>query len=77
MGIADKFDAAKDKVTGKVKETVGKATDDGAQVMEGKFEQAKGAAKDKLADAKAHVKEDADDLHTDDTEGGASTTGRV
>lgn len=75
MGIADKFDAAKDKATGKIKETVGKATDDKSQVVEGKLEQAKGTAKDKLADAKAHLKEDSNDVHTDDTEGGASTTG--
>lgn len=34
------------------------------------------AAMDKLADAKARLKEDAADAHTDDTEGGASTTGR-
>lgn len=72
MGIFDKFDAAKDKVVGKVKETVGKATDDNSKVVEGKLDQAKGAAKDKLADTKAHLKEDATELHTDDTEGGAS-----
>lgn len=74
MGIADKFDAAKDKVAGKVKETVGKATDDHSKVVEGKLEQVKGAAKDKLADAKAHLKEDASDVHTDDTEGGAQVS---
>ncbi|PYI38741.1 CsbD family protein [Arthrobacter psychrolactophilus] len=68
--MADKFDAAKDKVAGKVKESVGKATDDHSKVFEGKLEQAKGAAKDKLADAKAHLEEDASDVHTDDTEGG-------
>lgn len=67
MGIADKFDAAKDKVAGKVKETTGKATDNHSQVAEGKLDQAKGTAKDKVADAKAHLSEDA---HTDDTEGG-------
>lgn len=71
MGIGDKFDAAKDKVTGKVKEAVGKATDDHSQVAEGKMEQAKGGAKDKIADVKAHLKEDTADRHTDDTEGGA------
>ncbi|WP_104092099.1 CsbD family protein [Arthrobacter sp. GMC3] len=71
MGIGDKMDAAKDKVAGKVKETVGKARDDKSQEMEGKLEHAKGVAKDKLADTKAHLKEDAADRHTDDTEGGA------
>lgn len=73
MGIADKFDAAKDKATGKIKEAVGKATDDNSQVIEGKADQVKGSAKDKIADAKAHFKEDANDRHTDDTEGGAAT----
>ncbi|MDD0857738.1 CsbD family protein [Arthrobacter alpinus] len=79
MGIADKFDAAKDKVTGKVKEALGKATHDHSQVAEGKVDQAKGEAKDKIADAKAHLKADAKahlkedraNLHTDDTEGGS------
>lgn len=71
MGIADKFDAAKDKVTGKVKEALGKATHDHSQVAEGKVDQAKGEAKDKIADAKAHLKEDRENLHTDDTEGGS------
>ncbi|PYI37275.1 CsbD family protein [Arthrobacter psychrolactophilus] len=77
MGIADKFDAAKDKVAGKVKEGVGKATDDNSKVMEGKADQAKGTAKDKLAEAKAHLKDDAGDHHTDDTEGGAPTARSV
>lgn len=72
MGIADKFDAAKDKATGKIKEAVGKASGDNSQVMEGKADQLKGSAKDKLADAKVHLKEDANDRHTDDTEGGAA-----
>lgn len=74
MGIGEKFDAAKDKVTGKIKETVGKATDDNSMVVEGKVEHAKGTAKDKVADIKAHLKEDAADLQTDDTEGGAPIT---
>ncbi|AIX99929.1 hypothetical protein ART_0331 [Arthrobacter sp. PAMC 25486] len=75
MGVADKFDAAKDKVTGKIKETVGKATDDKSQVLEGKLDQAKGTAKDRLADARVPLTEDTTEIHTDDTEGGASTTG--
>lgn len=73
MGLNEKFDAAKDKVGGKIKETVGKATDDHSKVLEGKLDQAKGAAKDKVADAKAHLNEDVAHLHTDDTEGGAAT----
>ncbi|MEO8220918.1 MAG: CsbD family protein [Specibacter sp.] len=72
-GLGDKFDAAKDKFTGKVKETVGKATDDKSMIVEGKADQVKGAMKDKIADTKAHLKEDAAQLHTDDTEGGAPT----
>lgn len=70
MGLGDKFDAAKDKVKGKTKETVGKATDDKSMVVEGKADQVKGTVKDKVADAKAHLHEDADKRHSDDTEGG-------
>ncbi|MFT4470095.1 CsbD family protein [Arthrobacter sulfonylureivorans] len=69
MGIGDKFDAAKDKVTGKVNEAVGDATDDRSREMKGKAQQVEGEAKDKLADAKAHLNEDANRA-TDDTEGG-------
>lgn len=71
MGIEDKLDAVKDKAMGKAKEAVGKVRDDDSQVVEGKLEHAKGVAKDKLADTKAHLKEDISDVHTDDTEGGA------
>jgi uncharacterized protein YjbJ (UPF0337 family) len=69
MGMGDKFDAAKDKVTGKVNEAVGDATDDKSQELKGKGQQFEGDAKDKVADAKAHLNEDADRA-TDDTEGG-------
>ncbi len=77
MGIADKFDAAKDKITGKIEETVGKTRGDNSQVMKGKVDQGKGAAKDKMADAQSHLNDDAEDIHTDDTEGGASTPGGI
>lgn len=71
MGLSDKFDAAKDKVGGKIKETIGHATDDKSMEAEGKLDQAKGTVKDKVADVKAHLKDSADHVHTDDTEGGA------
>lgn len=74
MGLGEKFDAAKDKVTGKVKETLGKVTHDKSTEAEGKIEHATGTVKDKIADAKAHVKEDLTDRHTDNTEGGVPPT---
>jgi uncharacterized protein YjbJ (UPF0337 family) len=70
MGMGDKFEAAKDKVKGKVNETVGDATDDHSREMKGKAQQVEGEAKDTVADAKAHLNEDADRA-TDDTEGGS------
>jgi uncharacterized protein YjbJ (UPF0337 family) len=69
MGMGDKFEAAKDKVKGKANEVVGDATDDHSREMKGKAQQVEGEAKDKMADAKAHLNEDADRA-TDDTEGG-------
>lgn len=44
--------AAADKVTGQVKETVGKATDNDKLVDEGKADQAKGVVRDKVEDVK-------------------------
>lgn len=73
MGLGDKIDAAKDKVKGKAKETVGHASDDKSMIVEGKADQVKGGVKDKIADTKSHLKEDAAKFHTDDTEGGAPT----
>ncbi|NKX49002.1 CsbD family protein [Arthrobacter deserti] len=72
MGMGDKFDAAKDKIKGKVDEAVGKATDDTSRTLKGRAEQARGEAKDTVADARAHLREDADRAgdHLDDTEGG-------
>ncbi|MGO4383055.1 CsbD family protein [Specibacter sp. RAF43] len=72
MGIGDKFEAAKDKVEGKVEELIGKATHDKSKIAEGKADQVKGTVKDKVADVKAHLNEDANKRHTDDTEGGAA-----
>jgi uncharacterized protein YjbJ (UPF0337 family) len=68
MGVDDKFDAAKDKIKGKVNEAVGKATDDKSQEAKGYAQQTEGEIKDKVADAKAHLKDDAN--RVDDTEGG-------
>lgn len=68
MGVDDKFEAAKDKVKGKINEAVGKATDDKSQEMKGHAQQAEGEIKDKVADTKAHLKDDA--TRVDDTEGG-------
>ena len=42
MGVGDKMDAGMDRLKGKTKEAVGKATDDDEKVVEGKTDQAKG-----------------------------------
>lgn len=52
MSAGDKIKAAADKVTGQVKETVGKATDNDKLVAEGKADQAKGTIRDKVEDVK-------------------------
>jgi len=52
MSAGDKMKAAADKVTGQVKETVGKATDNDKLVAEGKADQAKGVIRDKVEDIK-------------------------
>lgn len=52
MSAGDKMKAAADKVTGQVKETVGKATDNDKLVDEGKADQAKGVVRDKVEDVK-------------------------
>ena len=52
MSDGDKMKAAADKVTGQVKETVGKVTDNDKLVAEGKADQAKGTVKDKVEDVK-------------------------
>jgi uncharacterized protein YjbJ (UPF0337 family) len=68
MGIEDKFDAAGDKLKGKVDEVVGKVTNDESRVVKGKAEQAKGSVKDTVADVKAHVKDSADEDRPDATD---------
>lgn len=52
MGVADKFEAAADKLKGHAKETVGKATDNDKLVAEGKADQVKGHAKEAVEDVK-------------------------
>lgn len=56
MSAGDKMKAAADKVTGQVKETVGKATDNDKLVAEGKADQAKGTIRDKVEDVKEMFK---------------------
>ncbi|TLP72821.1 CsbD family protein [Nesterenkonia sphaerica] len=46
MGLGDKFDAAKDKVSGATKETTGKVTDNQQLQGEGKAQKLKGKGKD-------------------------------
>lgn len=52
MSAEDKMKAAAEKVTGHVKETVGKVTDNDKLVAEGKADQAKGTVRDTVEDVK-------------------------
>lgn len=52
MSAADKIKAAADKVSGEIKETVGKATDNDKLIAEGKADKAKGHVKDAVEDVK-------------------------
>lgn len=52
MGLGDKMKNAKDKATGKAKETAGKATDNKRLEAEGKGGQAKADVKDAADNAK-------------------------
>lgn len=52
MGISDKAKNAAEDVVGKVKETVGKATDDTSLQAEGKADQAKASGKGTVEDVK-------------------------
>ncbi|PPF76790.1 CsbD family protein [Subtercola sp. Z020] len=52
MSAADKIKAAAENVAGKAKEAVGNATDNDKLVAEGKADQAKGQARDKVEDVK-------------------------
>ncbi|MFZ7333000.1 CsbD family protein [Streptococcus pluranimalium] len=52
----EKFDAKVEKVSGSVKEGLGKVTGDKRTETEGKTEKASGSVKEKIADAKDTVK---------------------
>ncbi len=52
MGADDKIKATAEKASGKVKETVGKATGDDEVVAEGKAEHAKGSMRGAAEDVK-------------------------
>lgn len=52
MSANDKIKAAAEKITGHVKETVGKSTDNDKLVAEGKADQVKGTVRDKVEDIK-------------------------
>ncbi len=57
---------AKDKITGKAKEAMGKMTGDRRMETEGKTDQAKGKAKGAVGDAKGHAEGVKDSLTDDD-----------
>ncbi|EKQ19194.1 hypothetical protein LCAUW1_2347 [Lacticaseibacillus paracasei] len=56
------YDAAKDKVSGKVKETAGKLTGDESTEAKGKAQQIAGDVKEKLGEAKDKVAEKFNDV---------------
>ncbi|MFC0430774.1 CsbD family protein [Kutzneria buriramensis] len=58
MSTERKIDATADDVKGKVKEGVGKATDDDNMTAEGKGDQAKGKVKQAVEDVKDAFKRD-------------------
>lgn len=53
--LKDKFESAKDKVIGKTKESLGKATGSEEMELNGKVQSQKGDLKDKFGDAKDKV----------------------
>ncbi|MFF3176352.1 CsbD family protein [Streptomyces sp. NPDC057900] len=59
-------EGAKDKITGKAKEAMGKLTGDRRKETEGKTDQAKGKAKGAMGDAKEHAEGVKDSLTGDD-----------
>ena len=63
MNAVDKLKAAAEKVTGEVKEAVGKATDNDKLVAEGKVDKAKGEVKGTAADVKSTVADAKDRPH--------------
>ncbi|MFC7375639.1 CsbD family protein [Brachybacterium sp. GCM10030267] len=69
MSADEKFENAKDKVTGQAKEGFGKATGDKEAESEGQAQQTKAAAKDKAQDARDAVKGALDGLRDDKGDG--------
>lgn len=65
MSTDEKFDNAKDKLSGKAKEGFGKLTGDKSTETEGKTEQGKAEARDKLQDARDTLKGAVDGLGND------------
>lgn len=65
MSTDEKFENAKDKLGGKAKESYGRATDDKETEAEGRAQQGKADAKDKLQDARDTVKGAASGLFGD------------
>ena len=66
MSLDDRFDAAKDDVKGKAKESWGKATDDESTEAEGKLDQVKGDLKEGMADVKDKLGDAKDKLTGND-----------
>jgi uncharacterized protein YjbJ (UPF0337 family) len=66
MGTTDRAQNAFEDAKGKVKEGVGSATDNEQLEAEGKFDQAKASAKDKVEDAKDAVAEKYNDATDND-----------
>lgn len=62
MSTDEKFENAKDKLSGQAKEGFGKVTGDKETETEGQAQQGKADAKDKLQDARDSVKGAADGL---------------
>ncbi|AXK44208.1 CsbD family protein [Brachybacterium saurashtrense] len=69
MSADEKFENAKDSLSGKAKEGLGKATGDTETEAEGRAQQGKAAAKDALQDARDTVKGAAKGLRGDESTG--------
>ena len=68
MSTDEKFENAKDKLSGQAKEGLGKVTGDKQTEAEGRIQQGKAEAKDKLQDARDTVKGAVDGLRGKDTQ---------
>lgn len=65
MSTDEKFENSKDKLAGKAKEGFGKVTDDKQTETEGRTQQGKAEAKDKVQDARDSVKGAAEGMFGD------------